>query len=119
MYTPEGKNINFKRDYGECEGITYTKMRNKESGVMEIQTLRKHFEGHTKKETEKYKLSYELRGMVGYPSEHEYKDMETNKLLPYFPSNTNAKYILGTNLSGVRGNTARKSKVGWIHKNTR
>ena len=28
MYTPEGKMINLKRDYGGCEGIPYMELRN-------------------------------------------------------------------------------------------
>ena len=42
VYTPEGKVINFKRDYAHCKGITY--LRKTGSEVIILQTLRKKFE---------------------------------------------------------------------------
>ena len=47
--------------------------------------------------------------MVGHLLEHEYKDMDSNKLLPTFHVTinniTNKIYIYGTDLSVVRGKT--------------
>ena len=64
-----------------------------------------------------------MQGMVGNPTDHKYKYMASNKLLPDCPITThaitNANYFFETDLSGVRGKTARKNQVGWTRKNMR
>ena len=64
-----------------------------------------------KQKVERDKLARELQDMVGYPSEREYKDMVSNKLLPNFPISTKdttiAKSIFGPYLSGMKGKTIR------------
>ena len=48
---------------------------------MSVQTARKIFEGYTKKEMEKEKLTGDLKRMVGHPIDREYKDMLSTKLI--------------------------------------
>ena len=60
-------------------------MRKTESGIVAIQTVRKHSEGYTKKEVEKEKLAHELQGMVGHPTDHGYKCIMNNQLLSHLP----------------------------------
>ena len=49
--------------------------------------------------------------MVGHPTDREYKDMVINKLLTNFPitahDKTNANYMFGPDLAGVRGKILR------------
>ena len=62
-----------------------------------------------------------MQGMVGNPTDHKYKYMASNKLLPNYPITThaitNANYFFETDLSGVRGKTARKKQVERTRKN--
>ena len=40
LYTPEGKSINFLRNYGYCEVITYVHLSTTEYGVMIVNTIK-------------------------------------------------------------------------------
>lgn len=78
---------------------------------MSVQTARKIFEGYTKKEMEKEKLTGDLKRMVGHPIDREYKDMLSTKLIRNYPITTyditNLDYTFGPDLVGVRGDKAR------------
>ena len=64
---------------------------------------------------ERAKLSREHQVMIGHPSEHEYKDMVSNKLLYNFHFTikdiTNAKSIFGPNLLGVRVKSVKHNPI--------
>ena len=64
---------------------------------------------------DRVKLVCELKVVVGHPSEREYKDRVSNKLLPNFPITTkyisNEKYIFVLDFSGMRGNTVRHNPI--------
>ena len=73
------------------------------------------FEGYTKQEVEKSKLTRDLQGMVGHPIDRKYKDMVTKKLLQNCPITThditNADYMFGPNLACLRVNTVRNKPI--------
>ena len=49
VITPQGKEIVFRKDTGLCEGMPYIDMREHQEGVVMLETVRKNFEGYTKK----------------------------------------------------------------------
>ena len=103
--------IDFKRDSIDCKNIMYVDLNKIESRVMIVHTIRKLFEGYTKKYLYKSKLKCELKCMVGHPSDREYKDMVNNKLLPNFPipiyDINNSESIFLSDLASVRVKTVR------------
>ena len=50
--TPQGKEIVFKKGKGLCEGMPYIDMCEHQEGVAMLETVRKNFEGCTKKQVE-------------------------------------------------------------------
>ena len=50
--TPSGESIVFKRDTGVCAGMPYIDMREHHEGFAMIKTVRKNFEGFTRKQVE-------------------------------------------------------------------
>ena len=56
-----------------------------------------------------------MQVMVVHPTDREYKDVASNKLVPKFPiithDITNANSTFGTNLAGLRVNSARNKPI--------
>ena len=80
-----------------------------------IQTVRKNYEGFTKKEVLRAKRARELQTMVGAPSEKDYYGVVSNNMLDNCPVHrndvTNARKIYGPDITGIRGKTVRKKPV--------
>ena len=55
--SPSGEDIVFKRDTGLCNCIPYIDMCKNHTGLVLLQTVRKNFEGFTKKQVEKALLA--------------------------------------------------------------
>ena len=79
--------------------------------LLEVQAVRVNFEGYINQEVGKGKMARELQGMVGHPTDRKYKYMVSRKLLLGFPITTyditNANFVVGTDLAGVRVNKVR------------
>jgi hypothetical protein len=50
-----------------------------------VKTIRGNFEGFTKKEIEKATLAREAQGMIGHPSERDFKDMVSANMIQNCP----------------------------------
>lgn len=78
LTTPQGISLVFKRDKGLCEGMPYISIKeNQEALAMlqpSIQTVRKNYEGYTKKEIEKAILARKVQSRVGHPTDQTLKD---------------------------------------------
>ena len=62
VISPQGKRTVFKRDTGLCNRMPYIDLRESgEEGLALIETVRKKFEGHAKKQIEKAVLSRVVR----------------------------------------------------------
>ena len=72
-----------------------------------VQTVRDNSEGFNKKEITAGKLARKSQGIIGYPSERDFKYMVSNGMIKKCPITsyeiTNAHTMFGQNLSGTRG----------------
>ena len=77
-----------------------------------MQTVWENFEGFTKKEIATDNISCKSQGMIGYPSERDFKSMASNKIIQNCPiadsDFTKAGAMFGTNLSGTRDKKLRQ-----------
>jgi hypothetical protein len=113
VHTPRGV-VEFK----PCKkGLHYLDMsvqRNKEImfAQTEVPTVRKNFEGFTKREIYRAIQARKLQGMIGSPGKAEYEGMVREKLIDDCPVDTvdlkNAQTIFGPDLAGLRGKTVRR-----------
>ena len=59
------------------------------------------------------KLACEAQGMIGHPSERDFKSMVSNNMIQNWPITasdiTSSHTIFGSNLAGTRGNTVRQN----------
>ena len=78
---------------------------------MLVNTVRDNFEGHTKHDIAKAKEARRLQGMVGNPTDKEFKGMVREKLITNCPVTVqdveNANRIFGPDLANLRGKTIR------------
>ena len=86
---------------------------------MLVNTVRDNFEGHTKHDIAKAKESRRLQGMVGNPTDKEFKGMVREKLItkncPVTVQDVeNANRIFGPDLANLRGKTIR-TKPEHVH----
>ena len=75
-----------------------------------VQTVHKHYEGFTKKYVEKGVLACKAAGLIGYPSEIDFKYLVSSNLTDCpvtIPDVNNAHTSFGLILGGTRGNTVR------------
>jgi len=74
---------------------------------MLVNTVRDNFEGHTKHDIAKAKEAQRLQGMVGNPTDKEFKGMVCEKLITNCPVTVqdveNANHIFGPDLANLRG----------------
>ncbi len=54
---PQGKKIKFKRDTGLCDCMPYINVHEYKEGLSMLQTIKKNFEGFTKKQVKKVILA--------------------------------------------------------------
>jgi hypothetical protein len=76
-----------------------------------VNTVRDNFEGHTKRNIAKAKEARRLQGMVGNPTDKEFKGMVRERLITICPITVqdieNANRVLGPDLANLRGKTIR------------
>ena len=75
-----------------------------------VQTVRKNYEGFTKRDVERAVLASEATGLIGHPSERDLKylvSINLNDCPVTIPDVNNAHKIFGPNLGGTRGKTVR------------
>ncbi len=75
-------------------------------------SVRGNLEGHTRHEIGKANEARRLQGMIGNPTEREFKGMVREKLIANCPVTVqdvhNANRIFGPDLANLRGKTTRK-----------
>ena len=114
VHTPRGV-VEFK----PCQkGLHYLDMsvqRNKEIMFAQsvVPTIRKNFEGFTKREIHRAIQARKLQSMIGSPGKADYEGMVREKLIDDCPVDTddlkNAQKIFGpADLAGLRGKTVRR-----------
>ena len=115
VYSPDGVLIVFDRDTGLCEGMPFTDLRKHKGGFALIETVRKNFEGYTKKQIEKAILAREVQAMTGHYPDKKFKRMVSSKSVKNCPVSvndvTNARAIFGPNLDRLGGATTRQRPV--------
>jgi hypothetical protein len=76
-----------------------------------VNTVRDNFEGHTKRNITKAKEAQRLQGMVGNPTDKEFKGMVCERLITNCPITEqdieNANRIFGPDLANLRGKMIR------------
>ena len=82
--TPSGELIVFKRDTGVCAGMPYINMREHCEGFAMIKTVRKNFEGFTRRQVEDAILARDEQTMLAYPPDQKFKQMVSAKSLGKF-----------------------------------
>ena len=109
---PNGEEVIFKKDTGGCGGMPFLNLRESESAVSMVQTIRERFEGYTDREIKDAKLARWVQSMVAHPSDVEFQRMVSASLLSDCPVNeahaSNSVTIFGPNLTGERGKTVRR-----------
>ena len=110
--TPQGKKITFKRDTGLCDRMPYIDLREHQEGVIMLETVRKNFEGYTKRQVKKAILAREAQAMVAHPTDEKFKQMVSHEKLKNCNVRvehiTDAHAIFGHNLSRLKGGTVRR-----------
>ncbi len=78
---------------------------------MLVNTVRDNFEGHTKRNTDKAQEAQRLQGMVGNPTDKEFKGMVRERLITNCPITVqdveNANRIFSPDLANLRGKMIR------------
>ena len=96
------------------KGLHYhdTSKDNSNFECMLVNTVRDNFKGYTKCNIAKAKEAQRLQGMVGNPTEKEFKGMVRERLIINCPITVqdieNANHIFGPDLANLRGKTTRK-----------
>ena len=117
--TSQGKEIVFKRDSGLCNRMPYIDLREHQEGVIMLETVRKNFEGYTKKQVKKAILAREAQAMVSYPLDDKFKQMVSHENLRScnvkVEDITNARTFFGQNRPRLKGGRQLdRSLNGWI-----
>ena len=103
--------------YKDEQGLPYIDLSSSsdQAATMLVQTVRGNYEGYTKKEVLQAKEARRGQGMIGSPSESDYKGMVSSNLIrncditPHDVSN--ARKMFGPQLQGVRG---KQHGANWI-----
>jgi len=105
--SPSGEDIVFKRDTGLCNRMPYNDMHENHAGLALLQTVRKNFEGFTKKQAEKALLACNVQVMVDHPSDGEFNQMVSSPSMKNCPVDpvdvTTSLAIFGPNRPDLRG----------------
>ena len=67
--SPKGTKITFKQDTGMTRGMPYIDVREHQQGIGMIKTVRKNFEGVTKRQLNKAIMARVLQRRIGHPPE--------------------------------------------------
>ena len=88
---------------------------------MLLQTIRGNYEGFTKREVKKAREARRLQGMLGYPSERDFKQMakEKERVSTSIPRKSNvsskdvanAKAIFGPSTPRLKGTSVREKPI--------
>ncbi len=77
-----------------------------------VQTVRRNYEGFTRKQVQCATLAHRIMGMIGAPTEHEYQGLVRQIFLQDFPITpsdiVNALKTFGPDLANIRGKTVRR-----------
>ncbi len=107
-FKPSEKGLHYHNTFEEDSNIN----------LMLVNTVRENFEGHTKHDIAKAKEARRLQGMVGNPTNREFKGMVCEKLITNCPVTVqdveNANRIFGPDLANLRGKTIR-TKLEHVH----
>ncbi len=83
-----------------------------------VQTVRGNYEGYTKKEILKANEARRAQGMIGNPSEKDYKGIVSGNLITNCSITTtnisNARAMFGPDLATIRGKTVRRTPVPMV-----
>ena len=112
--SPKGTKIIFKWDTGVTRGIPYIDLQEHQEGISMIETVRKNFEGVTKKQLNKAITARLLQRQIGHPPDKRYKEIMSllHQNCPVSVTDiNNARLIFGPNVSGLRGRTTRDGAV--------
>ena len=107
LITPQGKRIVFKRNTGLCNMMPSINMREHKGVFALVQTVRKNFEGYTKRQVKQAILAHKAQAMVGHPTVDKLKNMVGLKSITNCRVKvndvTNARAIFGPYLPGLGG----------------
>ena len=77
-----------------------------------VQTVRRNYEGFTRKQVQCATLAHRIMGMIGATTEHEYQGLVRQIFLQDFPITpsdiVNALKTFGPDLANIRGKTVRR-----------
>ena len=77
-----------------------------------VHTVSSNYEGFTKKDIKAANAARKLQGMIGSPSEKDYRGMVISNMIKscpiYSTDVSNARTIFGPDLASVRGETVRR-----------
>ena len=109
--TPQGKKIVFKRDTCLCARMPYIDLRESQDGIIMLETVRKNFEGYTKKQVERAILARKTQAMVPHPPDEKFKQMVNHESFKNcnvkVEDITNAHNLFGHNRSRLKGRSKR------------
>ena len=95
--------------------MPYIDMREHKEAFALLQTVRKNFEGFTKRQIKQAKLARRAQAMVGHPTDEKFKQMVSSKSFANcrvkVKDVTNARAIFGPYLPGLGGKTTRQKPV--------
>ncbi len=102
-------------DSEEDVATLLVQMGSEEAASAFIQTVRQNYKGFTKKEVLQAKEARRAMGMIGNPSESNFKGLVSNSMITNCPMTTtaitNAQNIFGKDLASVRGKTVQWAPV--------
>ena len=110
VHTHEGP-VYFHKDK---HGLPYIDLTESDgnAATLLVQTVRGNYEGHTKKEVLRAKEARRAQGLIGGPSEKDFKALVSSKMIDNCPIDTtdvaNARKLFGPQLQRVSGSTVRK-----------
>ena len=98
-----------------CNRMPFIDLRQHKEGFALVQTIRKNFEGFTKKQIEKAILAREAQAMMGHPPDVKFKQLVSSNSVKNcrvkVSDVTNARIIFGPNLDRLGGATTRQQPV--------
>ena len=116
VITPQGGVIVFARDTGMCNRMPYIDLREHTEGLVMLETVEKNMKMFTKRVIERAQAARAAQRQMGHPMDKDYRQIVSQRLLKNLPFSAtdlaNAKALLGTSVSGLKGWTTRKKVRG-------
>ena len=107
--TPGGMEIIFLWDIGLSNHMPYIDFRKHREGVIMLKTVRKNYEGYTKRQVKKAILACEAQVMVAHPLDEKFKQKVSHENLRNYNVKvediTNAQTFFGPNGSRLKGDS--------------